>query len=410
MIRLLLDARADPNSRDATGETVLIMAAKVGDVKAVEALLDTGATTDASDTAFQQTPLMAATRGGYAPVVKLLIERGAQVDARTRTGPVPDFVLPSQSKASRGAGVTRSGWPERGERLPIAGAKTSLLYAAREGHLEVAKLLLDAGADIEQADADGVTPLITAVVNIHTDLATFLIERGANVNAIDWFGQSPLFSAVDVRNIDVPETMRDNGVDREAVYRLIELLLKRGADPNTRTRESLPQRPWINRLGSLAWVDFTGQTPFLRAALAGDGKVMRLLVQHKADPNIATHNGTTPLMAAAGVNWTVAQTYTESDASLLDAVKLAQSLGNDLNAQNSNGIRAIHGAANRGSDDIIRYLVEQGAAFDVADNFGRTPLIWAQGVFLATHPPEGKPTTMALLQQLLQAAPSEVHR
>jgi ankyrin repeat protein len=127
---------------------------------------------------------------------------------------------------------------------------------------------------------------------------------------------------------------------------------------------------------------------------------MKLLLQYKANPNIGTFNGTTPLMAAAGVNWTVAQTYDEGPQNLLDAVKLAYSLGNDVNAVNAMGLRAIHGAANRGSDDIIRFLVQHGAALDVADKEGRTPLTWAQGVFLATHPPEQKPKTIALLKEL----------
>jgi ankyrin repeat protein len=217
---------------------------------------------------------------------------------------------------------------------------------------------------------------------------------------MDWYGQSPLFAAVDMRNLDVSGPTRDNGVDREAFYRLAEELLKRGANPNSRTREYPPQRPWVTRLGSLSWVDFTGQTPFIRAALAGDVKTMRLLLQFGADANIATSEGTTALMAAAGVNWTVSQTFDEGEASLLEAVKLAHSLGNDVNAKNALGINALHGAANRGANSIIQFLVEQGADLAATDKEGRTALVWARGVFLATHPPEVKPQTVALLQKL----------
>ena len=399
-VRLLLAARADPNSADTTGESCLIMAARVGNLDIVKALLDKRATPDAPDPEYHQTPLMVAARAGHAPIVSLLIKQGATVDAQTRTGATPKYRTPKENSGSKGAGIVRGGWPERGERDPIPGAKTPLLYAVREGHEDVVKLLLDAGANIEKADADGVTPLLMAVLNGHVALAQSLIARGANVNVSDWYGQTPLWSAVDLRDLDVVGPTRNNGVDREAAFGLIQTLLDKRADPNVRTKESPPQRRWITRLGSLSWVDFTGQTPFLRAALAGDVKTMRLLLEYHADPNINTFNGTTPLMAAAGVNWTIAQTFDEGPQALLEAVKLAQSLGNDVNATNDMGLQALHGAANRGSDDIIRFLVEKGARLDVADQQGRTPLSWAKGVFLATHPPEAKPKTVALLTQL----------
>ena len=408
MIRLLLAARADPNSADSTGETCLMMATRTGSLDAVKALLDKHAVVDGKDPEYQETPLMLAARGGYAPVVSLLIKHGAKVDAQTRTGKTPAFRLASANSGSKGAGIVRGGWPERGERDPIPGAKTPLLYAAREGHDDIAKLLLDAGAQIEKADADSVTPLLMAVLNGRLTLANALVARGANVNAVDWYGETPLWAAVDVRDLDISDPGRPNGVDREAAFALVRTLLEHGANPNARTKEYPPQRRWITRLGSLSWVDFTGQTPFLRAALAGDVEVMRLLLEHHADPNIATFNGTTPLMAAAGVNWTVAQTYDEGPKALLEAVKLAQSLGNDVNATNDMGLQAIHGAANRGSDDIIRFLVEKGAKLDIADKQGRTPMTWAQGVFLATHPPQAKPRTIALLKQLQGSDPAKL--
>ena len=150
-------------------------------------------------------------------------------------------------------------------------------------------------------------------------------------------------------------------------------------------------------------MDFTGQTPFLTAALAGDLTVMRLLLKHGADPHIPTFAGTTALMAAAGVNWVFDQTYDEGPKALLEAVKLCHELGMDVNAINSMGLTALHGAANRGSDDIIRFLVEKGAKLDVKDKEGRTPLTWAEGVFLATHPAKPKPSSIALIQAALSS-------
>jgi ankyrin repeat protein len=153
-------------------------------------------------------------------------------------------------------------------------------------------------------------------------------------------------------------------------------------------------------LGSLEWVDFTGMTPFIYAARSADLPAMRLLLKHGADPNITPLGGTTALMAAAGINWVVKQTYSESNDDFLKAVEFLYELGQDVNAVNSMGLRAIHGAANRGSDDIVKFLVSKGARLDVKDSEGRTPMDWAEGVFLATHPPEPKPSTIALLKEL----------
>src|SRR5690606_8710991 len=128
----------------------------------------------------------------------------------------------------------------------------------------------------------------------------------------------------------------------------------------------IPDHRFLTGLGDLSWVDTTGQTPFFRAALSGDVTVMKLLLEDGADPNINTFAGTTPLMAAAGINWVVSQTWDEGEDALLEAVKLAHSLGNDINATNSMGLTAVHGAANRGSDEIIKYLAANGAKLDVA--------------------------------------------
>jgi ankyrin repeat protein len=327
----------------------------------------------------------------------------------------PRFIPPSESPPglSKGIGIIRAGWPAgRGKRFPAAGSKTPLLYAARAGDLAVTQLLIERGAKLEQADGNGVTPLIEAILNAsifrvngaghsdHLEVAQRLLDAGANVNATDWYGESPLWAAVDLRNLELGPADKSTGVRTEALA-LIERLLAAGADPNVRTKEFPHERRYLVVIvGSVAWVDLTGQTPFLRAAAAGDLTVMKLLLAHGADPNIATNGGTTPLMVAAGVNWAVAETYTEGPAALLESVKLAHDLGNDVNAVNSMGVAAIHGAANRGANDVIEYLAANGARLDVADKQGRTPLDWAAGVFLATHPPVRKPDTIALLERL----------
>jgi ankyrin repeat protein len=415
LTRRLLEAGADPAAADRAGETPLMLAARAGDAALVRALLEHGAEVDARDEHFGQTALMIAAREGHLETARVLLAAGAAVDAQTRLEPPPRFIPPSESPEglSRGAGIIRAGWPEgRGKRYPAGGSKTPLLYATREGHLDVARLLVDHGAALELADGNGVTPLINAIVNAsiirvnrtgtsdHLKIARLLLDAGADVNATDWYGETPLWAAVDVRNLELGRDGNDRGV-RDEAFALIELLLEAGADPNARTKEYPHERRFILVVvGSVSWVDLTGQTPFLRAAAAGDVDVMRLLLAHGADPNIATDAGTTPLMVAAGVNWAVAETFDHGNEALLGAVKLAHSLGNDVNAVNSMGVAAIHGAANRGANDVIEYLAANGARLDLADAEGRTPLDWAEGVFLATHPPVRKPETIALLERL----------
>jgi uncharacterized protein len=395
IMKLLLKAGADPNARDGAGETMLMAAARSGNPHAVRLLLQHGAQIEAGDIEFGQTALIHAARAGNTEVVRVLLAAGANVAVRTRVEPAPPF---RPNGGTRGKGVEKS--PARGMRDSIPGGKTALLYAARDGHLDIVRLLLNAGADIEDTDPNGITPLLMAASNDRVEVARSLIERGADIDATDWYGRTPLWAAIDVRNRDTPLPSAGNGVDRGRALTLVQLLLERGAKPNGRIREMPVVRRHILPLGSLSWVDFTGETPFIRAALSGDTTVMRLLLSHGADPRITTDGGTTALAAAAGVNWVVAQTYDEGADALLEAVKICRGAGIDVNAANAMGVRAVHGAANRGSDAIIRYLAAEGAELDAKDKEARTPLDWAQGVFLATHPAQPKPSTIALLEKL----------
>ena len=402
MIGVLLDAGADANAPDPAGDTPLMNAARVGSLDAVTLLLDRGSKIDASDATYQQTALMVAVRENHPDIVKLLISRGASVNAKTRVGRAPQWILPNSVPGfGHGIGIVRGGLPPRGSRAPIPGGMTPLLYAARDGRMDTVRMLLDAGANINERDANDIPSLIIAITNNHPDVARFLIDRGADIKAVDWYGRTALWSAVETRNMDVDNATFVNSIDRAPYLDLIQVLLDRGADVNVRMKEIPPiRREFLRITGSLAWVDFTGQTPFLTAALAGDLTVMKLLLKHGADPNIPTFAGTTALMAAAGVNWVVDQTFDEGQPALLDAVKLCVEVGMDVNAVNSMGLTALHGAANRGSEDIIRYLVQHGAKIDAKDAEGRTPLTWAEGVFLATHPARPKPGSIELLKQL----------
>jgi ankyrin repeat protein len=415
MIRRLLDAGANANQIDATtGETILMVATRSGDAESVRTLLQAGANPNATEPQLQVTPLMLAAESGHTGAVRALLDQEADVHARTRTGATPAPRLPCVDRTgcgSHGVGIIRGGLPERGSRAPIPGAMTPLMYAAREGHIDVARLLIDKGAKVNEVDKNDIGPLLMAISNNHIDMARFLIDKGADIHAADWYGRTPLFAAIEIRNVDLHYVTFEHMVtaeDRKAALDFIQMLLERGADPNIRVKEVPPLRRWMYLLGgSLAWVDFTGQTPFLLASFSGDVTTMRLLLKHKADPNVATAGGTTPLMAAAGVNWVVNQTFTEGEPALLEAVKLCFELGQDVNATNSMGLTAAMGAANRGSDSIIEFLASKGARLDVKDKVGRTAYNWAEGVFLATHAPVPKPSSMALIQKLLGQANEE---
>ena len=292
VLAALLDAGANIEAAAPTGETTLMTATRTGRIDALELLLERGAPVDARDPEFEQTALMLAVREDHPAAVALLIERGADVDARTRVGATPQFTPPCKGTGcgSEGVGINRGGLPDRGRRAAAQGGMTPLLYAARDGRVEAAKALVEAGANIELADSNGIRPLLMALLNNQLPIAELLLERGADPNADDFWGRSPLFAAVDYRNLDMNNRDQDspttNGVDRAPILDMIEQLLARGANVNARTREVPPSRRWLYSLGDVSWVDFTGQTPFLRAALSADTAAMQLLARARRGPEL----------------------------------------------------------------------------------------------------------------------------
>jgi len=392
MIRKLLDAGVDPNSTNPGGETALMTAARTGKVDAVTLLLDRGAYVNAQEEIHEQNALMWAVLENHPDMVKLLLARGADINAHTKvTIPKGEYV-PARPAAASGSGIIRQ------RALPTPdGGMTALLFAIRDGNTDMVHLLLEHGANINASSGNHTTPLLIALINGQVGLATELLARGADPNAADDYHRAALFAAIDLRNFN-HEKYGDLPTDGRDPLPLIKELLAKGADPNRRT-DTYPVHGLMQFDGS--WVNFDGQTPFIRAALSGDIEVMRLLLEHGADPNIATAQGSTALMAASGINWIPGQTYTHPEADYLEAVKLCLDRGADVSATNSLGMQAIHGAANRGWESIIQILADHGAKLDVKDNAGRTPMIFAQGIFLAIRPPEAKPKAIALLKKLM---------
>ncbi len=238
MVALLLKSRADANGPGPTGETPLMRAAEVGVLPVVQHLLKAGAVVDYREGNYGQTALMFAARAGHADVVAALLGRGANPNVATIVGATPAFIAPNSVPGfGFGVGILRGGVPaDRGRREPTPGGMTPLLYAARHDRVEVARLLIKGGADVNAREANGIWPLLMAISNDNMAVAQLLLEHGSAVNGQDWYGRSPLWEAVNVRNLYVHNATFKNGIERAPVLELIgKLLACRGgrecADP-----------------------------------------------------------------------------------------------------------------------------------------------------------------------------------
>ena len=386
LVDLLLKAGADARTVVKDGETVLMAAARTGSPQAVQMLIEHGAVVDAREERMGETALMWAVAENHPEAATLLIEHGADVNLRTNvlTFPKDRFGL---------EGVLTI--------LPH-GRWTSLMYAARQGSLDAAKVLVDAHADVNALDPDRSTPAVIATINGHYDVAAMLIERGADPNITDTSGMGVLYAAVDMNTLgEVYGRPARKSTSTVSALELMKVALAHKADPNAQLRSSTVQRshtPGEPLLGA-------GTTPLMRAAKHGDAAAMRILLDHGADPALTQANHTTALMFAAG-NGRGTGVFTKdvgTDRDMIEGVRVLVERGVDVNLFNDNGQTAMHFAA-QVSDDIVRYLAAHGARLDSRDKQGHTPVDLALGIGArgrAGGPAPVRQQTADLLRQLI---------
>jgi uncharacterized protein len=400
IIDALLKGGADPNTSSPEGETALMTSARTGKVEAVKLLLAHGANVNTKEGWHGQTALMWAAAEKHEAVVRALLEREADVHARSK------------------------------------GGLTALLFAVRAGDIPTARALLGGSANVNDTAPDGTSALVMAIINARFELASVLLDSGASPNAADPRG-SALHALLFVRNPGYPAVPSPIPTGNLGSLELLEALVGHGARLNARIDwkeipfdrdDGVVKGPPNIAIGR-NFQSFIGATPFWLAARAGDVAAMRVLVQGGADPRLATAQNVTPLMAAAGLGfWDGESPSAEQEA--LEAVKLTVELGNDINAvanfggppleagdmnlrtahpQNLagsvgdmrwSGSTALHGAALRGANSIVSFLVGKGATLDVRNSAGFTPLIVAEGVFVA-NTVKTWDSTAALIRQLM---------
>ena len=376
---MLIEAGADANTPSAEGETPLMVAARTGKVDAVQTLLARGANPNATESWRGQTALMWAAAEGHSAVIPVLVAAGANLHARS------------------------------------SGGFTPILFAARHGRIATAEVLLTAGARMDDAlpvrrrgaegaegaasTEAGLNAFLLATANAHYELAAWLLDRGADPNAAPQ-GYAALHQVSWVRKAGIagsnnPAPEGSGNVDS---LTFVRKLVSKGARLNAR----VTKRPnmGVTTLNSI------GATPFLLAARTADAPLMKLLADLGADPRLANEEGSTPLMVAAGLGTNAPGEDPGTEPEVLEAVKLALELGNDINAVDGNGETAVHGAAYKHVPTVVRYLAEHGARMDVwntQNKKGWTPLRIAEGVHRGMNI-VSSPVTAAALRQVM--APS----
>jgi uncharacterized protein len=357
----LLKGGADAKALLPGGQTFLMSASRSGNLEAVKLLLDRGADPNAKEKTNQETALMWAASENHAEVVKALATKGAELNVRT---PLLEY---KQDRFGLEGVVTilpRGNW-------------TPLMIAARQGSLQAAQALVEAGASINLTDPDGLTSLLIAIINGHYDTAAMLVNKGADPNIGDSSGMAALYAAADMSTlIEIYGRPARKTSDRLNAVGLMKVLLDRGANPNGQLKGPTLQRvhtPGDRNLGE-------GATPLMRAARNGDVAAMGLLLDRGADPAMEQKTKVTALMLAAGLGRGLGTFADEvaTEAQMLEAVKVLLERRVDINAVNEVGQTALHFAA-LSMDSVVELLARSGAKLDITDRQGRTPMDMANG-------------------------------
>jgi ankyrin repeat protein len=380
MVQRLLGGGADPTVARPSGETALMIAARGGSLEVVRALVERGADVNAK-TSRGYTALMWAAAEQHPAVAKFLLDHGADLRARTAhtTPPNRNYAGREDSQVAKGPRPLLSDRealnPEyrrdlmRGRESPRPeGGFTPLLYGALSGSIETLGVLLAAGADVNEAAPDGLTPLVLALIKKHEPLAIDLLGKGADPNAAGT-GFTALHVAAATGQADAARA-----------------LLARGADPNVRLEKPVSfTEAFVTGTKvspGAGWLDMKGSTPFMIAARSVDVAMMRVLRDGGADPLRTAEDGTTAVMLAAGLgkraNADIGY-YTWDEPRAIAAIAYGLELGININASNQDGETALHAAAYHAANRLVQFLIENKADLNARNFQDQTPLLIAQG-------------------------------
>jgi len=353
MLQKLLKAGADPNvPLDQFKDTALMMASRTGKTDAMRVLLETGAQPNVAETWGGTTALMWAAAEHHPDAVKVLIDAGADVNARSK------FVAAANGRGFEGRSPKADAADQKPEDF-ASGWLTPLMFAAREGDVESARMLVAAGADVNALAGDAKNALGLAIFNGNYEVASYLIDAKSNVNQADTQRFTPLYWAVDRRNMETAPNFP--WMVTADPLPLIKKLLDAGANPNALVQNTPRARM---REGSPRIVF---ATPLMRAAFAGDVELTKLLLSHGADPKIISNDGETMLAAACGLAFIQGYHRGRPAAERLEVVKTFVELGVDVNQADDYGITPLMAAANMGDTKMIQYLVDKGANLGAYD-------------------------------------------